>query len=159
MYSDKISAESEIIHLVLRQRNFIVHSLSSQSSIRQQVQTLYFLLWNWLNLPTDPYIIIIIIIIIKNVKIRVTLSWVTLQGHFTELLKSKTKWSAAGEWGQCHASVSSNSHVFKQLRCINKLFYTQLTMVNMSSITMVNIFALNPQTLIGEVKLLCSVSQ
>jgi len=37
-------------------------------------------------------IIIIIIIIIKNVKIRVTLSWVTLQGHFTELLKSKTKW-------------------------------------------------------------------
>jgi len=32
-------------------------------------------------------IIIIIIIIIKNVKIRVTLSWITLQGHFTELLK------------------------------------------------------------------------
>jgi len=31
--------------------------------------------------------IIIIIIIIKNVKIRVTLSWITLQGHFTELLK------------------------------------------------------------------------
>ena len=29
----------------------------------------------------------IIIIIIKNVKIRVTLSWITLQGHFTELLK------------------------------------------------------------------------
>jgi len=26
----------------------------------------------------------IIIIIIKNVKIRVTLSWITLQGHFTE---------------------------------------------------------------------------
>ena len=34
-------------------------------------------------------IIIIIIIIIKNVKIRVTLSWITLQGHFTELLKKK----------------------------------------------------------------------
>ena len=32
-------------------------------------------------------VIIIIIIIIKNVKIRVTLSWITLQGHFTELLK------------------------------------------------------------------------
>ena len=30
----------------------------------------------------------IIIIIIKNVKIRVTMSWVTLQGHFTQLLKS-----------------------------------------------------------------------
>jgi len=57
-----------------------------------------------------------IIIIIKNVKIRVTLSWVTLQGHFTELLKLQTKWSAAGEWSQCHASVSSNSHVFKRLR-------------------------------------------
>ena len=56
------------------------------------------------------------IIIIKNVKIRVTLSWVTLQGDFTELLKSQTKWSAAGEWSQCHASVSSNSHVFKRLR-------------------------------------------
>jgi len=64
--------------------------------------------------------VVIIIIIIKNVKIRVTLSWVTLQGHFTESLKSKTKWSAAGEWGQCHASVSSNSHVFKRLR--KKLF-------------------------------------
>jgi len=59
---------------------------------------------------------IIIIIIIKNVKIRVTLSWLTLQGHFTELLKSPMKWSAAGEWSQCHASVSSNSHVFKRLR-------------------------------------------
>ena len=35
----------------------------------------------------DIIIIIIIIIIIKNVKIRVTLSWITLQGHFTELLK------------------------------------------------------------------------
>ena len=58
----------------------------------------------------------IIIIIIKNVKIRVTLSWVTLQGHFTELLESKKKWSAAGEWGQCHASVSSKSHVFKRLQ-------------------------------------------
>ena len=58
---------------------------------------------------------VIIIIIIKNVKIRVTLSWVTLQGHFTELLKSQTKWSAAGKWSQCHASVSSNSHVFKRL--------------------------------------------
>jgi len=33
------------------------------------------------------YILSIIIIIIKNVKIRVTLSWITLQGHFTELLK------------------------------------------------------------------------
>ena len=30
----------------------------------------------------------LVIIIIKNVKIRVTLSRVTLQGHFTELLKS-----------------------------------------------------------------------
>jgi len=29
--------------------------------------------------------IIIIIIIIKNVKIRVTLSWITLQGHLAEL--------------------------------------------------------------------------
>ena len=38
-------------------------------------------------LTRDIDIIIIIIIIIKNVKIRVTLSWVTLQGHFTELLK------------------------------------------------------------------------
>jgi len=45
----------------------------------------------------------------------VTLSWVTLQGHFTELLKSQTKWSAAGEWSQ-YASVSSNSDVFKRLR-------------------------------------------
>jgi len=62
------------------------------------------------------FFIIIKIIIIKNVKIRVTLSWVTLQGHFTELLKSQTKWSAAGEWSQCRASVSSNSHVFKRLR-------------------------------------------
>jgi len=42
----------------------------------------------------------------ENVKIRVTLSWVTLQWNFTELLKSKTKWSAAGEWGQCHLSES-----------------------------------------------------
>ena len=31
----------------------------------------------------------------------------------------KTKWSAAGEWGQCHASVSSNSHVFKRLRKVS----------------------------------------
>ena len=39
-----------------------------------------------------------------------------IAGHFTELLISKTKWSAAGEWGQCDASVSANSHVFKRLR-------------------------------------------
>ena len=32
---------------------------------------------------------VIIIIIIKNVKIRVTLSWVTLQGHFTECRQTK----------------------------------------------------------------------
>jgi len=35
---------------------------------------------------------------------------------YTELLKSQTKWSAAREWSHCHASVSSNSHVFKRLR-------------------------------------------
>jgi len=31
--------------------------------------------------------VVLIIIIIKNVKIRVTLSRITLQGHFTKLLK------------------------------------------------------------------------
>ena len=34
-------------------------------------------------------------------------------------IKNETKWSAAGEWGQCHASVSSNSHVFKRLRKVS----------------------------------------
>ena len=34
-------------------------------------------------------------------------------------IKSQTKWSAAGEWGHCHASVSSNSHVFKRLRKVS----------------------------------------
>jgi len=41
----------------------------------------------WCTKAVEWIIIIIIIIIIKNVKIRVTLSWITLQGHFTELLK------------------------------------------------------------------------
>jgi len=39
------------------------------------------------RLVLSQYEHLIIIIIIKNVKIRVTLSWITLQGHFTELLK------------------------------------------------------------------------
>ena len=34
----------------------------------------------------------------------------------TKIASAKTKWSAAGEWGQCHASVSSNRHVLKRLR-------------------------------------------
>jgi len=50
----------------------------------------------------------------------------------TKITSAKTKWSAAGEWGQCHASVSSNSHVFKWLRkevtsCSHKVFSSRPT--------------------------------
>jgi len=42
-----------------------------------------------------------------------------IAGALYRVIKIKTKWSAAGEWGQCHASVSSNSHVFKRLRKVS----------------------------------------
>jgi len=51
---------------------------------------------------------------INQARIIVTLSWITLQGHFTLMVKT-TKRSAAW-WSQCYANVSSKSHVFRQLR-------------------------------------------
>ena len=55
----------------------------------------------------------------KNVKIGSDTVISNIAGalhRVTKITSAKTKWSAAGEWSQCHASVSSNSHVFKRLR-------------------------------------------
>jgi len=60
---------------------------------------------------------IIITVIVHNAMIRVTLSWITLQGHSLYRASSnlKTKQSAAG-WSRHYAIVSSKSYVFRRLR-------------------------------------------
>ena len=50
------------------------------------------------------------------VKIRATLPWITLRGHFTVLLKHVTAKEKCSRIRWCHASVRSKSHVFKRLR-------------------------------------------
>ena len=65
-------------------------------------------------------IIIIIIIIINNEEIRVTMQWITLQGHFTEIVsnvgKNKRNEVQLGKVSVRLTPLSVQCHVFRELR-------------------------------------------